>query len=107
MLHPGTIVRNDDRRSDDLERPDRVKVTIFLQSPYLRIIPGRTSRPGTFSDSSGCSPAACGMAEIIPVEPEQGNACAGKVVKSFTIPPFCSIPPRIHFKVNSSGNYLL
>jgi len=41
-------------------------------------------------DSSGCCPATGGMAEKIPVEPDQGNACAGKVT---TFQGFS--PPRI------------
>jgi len=37
-----------------------------------------------FSDSSGCCSASGGMAEKIPVEPGQGNACAGKVTIQLT-----------------------
>jgi len=32
-------------------------------------------------------PVLGGPAEIIPVEPDQGNACAGKVVQSFLFTP--------------------
>jgi hypothetical protein len=35
------------------------------------------------SDSPGCFYAIGVIAEIIPVEPDQGNACAGKVVPFF------------------------
>lgn len=35
------------------------------------------------SDSSGCFIRKGVIAEIIPVEPDQGNACAGKVVPLF------------------------
>gem|GEM_PF-3108941 len=37
-----------------------------------------------FSDSSGCCSAKGGVAEKIPVEPGQGNACAGKVTTQLT-----------------------
>jgi len=36
-----------------------------------------------FTDSSGCCSVHNGMAEMIPVEPGQGNACAGKVNQHF------------------------
>src|SRR5437016_4738629 len=36
-----------------------------------------------FTDSSGCYSVRDGMAEKIPVEPGQGNACAGKVKLHF------------------------
>jgi hypothetical protein len=34
----------------------------------------------------GCCAAISGMAEIKPVEPEQGNACAGKDAKLLLVP---------------------
>lgn len=36
-----------------------------------------------FQIPRGAFPAVGGIAEIIPVEPDQGNACAGKVVPLF------------------------
>jgi hypothetical protein len=41
----------------------------------------------------GCSSAGGGRAEIIPVEPDQGNACAGKVVIMYSS-SFRGIPPH-------------
>ena len=38
------------------------------------------------TSSSGCCPAKWQAAEKIPAEPDQGNACAGKVISSISIP---------------------
>ena len=41
--------------------------------------PSKSGKAGFDTDSPGCySPALAGGAEIKPVEPDQGNACAGK-----------------------------
>jgi len=52
------------------------------------------SRPAgcKISDSSGCCSVQDGMAEKIPVEPGQGNACAGKVNRLFLF-SFVAFPP--------------
>jgi len=56
------------------------------------------------SSSPGCSPAVGGDAEIIPVEPDQGNACAGKVVPSFA---YASLPQHFSQTIFSKkGNHM-
>ena len=59
---------------------------MIIFSLYLRPF----IQTNNFTDSSGCFAVNTGKAEIIPVEPGQGNACAGKVVLSFT--------PTLHFR---------
>jgi hypothetical protein len=47
----------------------------------------------------GAVPPVAEMAEKIPVEPDQGNACAGKVTNPFAIPLTRRFPP-FRFKNN-------
>jgi hypothetical protein len=63
------------------DEPGKLNVTKRLKNTFIFV-----------PDSSGCCPTSNGMAEKIPVEPDQGNACAGKVTTRIRFSP-PRIPP--------------
>jgi iron complex outermembrane receptor protein len=82
-------------------------IKVFFESPFLgefvafmgRLMRWESYKCGlktlTFTaSSSGCCPAGRQVAEKIPAEPDQGNACAGKVISIyFVFLSFCGIVP--------------
>jgi hypothetical protein len=80
MLPPsGNFPVYDFRRTDSLKGYSKKK-SIYLCPAGPGTIPGTAY----FSDSSGCFLQGQ-EAEMIPVEPDQGNACAGKVVQNLLL----------------------
>jgi hypothetical protein len=67
-----------------------INTPIFVSDSREELfLPGRLLRfLGVLPDKSKTLP----VAEMIPVEPDQGNACAGKVINSMLFFPFAAFP---------------